>query len=143
MATDAELLAALAANALRAPLVAVGTVVAVGPGPGMWSGRFPAYQEVTYRVQRWIRLRPPLWPPDDVLVVRHLVVFKSRTAHPTEARLNEEMFRPGAVMVLFIDLVDNAWTCIDENYGAVPVGPGVEELVSQAVAQARGKGPSP
>jgi hypothetical protein len=140
MASDPELLAAaLTAVAVRAPIVLRGSILALGPPPHMWSGRLAVYQEVTYRVQHWFHLRPPLRPPDDVLVVRHPVVFKSRTAHPTEPRLMEEMFRPGAVMALFIDLVDNRWTCFDENYGAVPVGPGVEGLVSQAVARARGK----
>lgn len=143
MTSDAELLTALTAVALRAPMVAVGSITAVGPAPLIWSGRLAVYQEVTYRVQRWFRLRPPLWPSNDVLVVRHPIVFKSRTAHPTEPRLNEEIFRPGAVMVLFIDLVDNAWTCIDENYGAIPVGPGVEGLIGQAVALTHGKTPTP
>jgi hypothetical protein len=138
MEPDVKLPAALAANAVRAPVILIGSVLSVGAPPDSWSGRVPAYQEVTYRPVRWLWVLPPLAPNGERLVIRHLVVAKSRTADPEHPRLRTDLFKEGAEMLLFVDLVDGQWTCIGENYGAVPLTPEVRDLIGKALGRKAG-----
>jgi hypothetical protein len=135
MATDEALRAALRANTARAPVIVTGSILAVGPSPGIWSGRFPVYQEVTYQPRHWKRLIPPRAPDLERLVVRHLLVAGSRTADPDHPRLRPDLFQVGAEMLLFLELIDGHWTCLGEDYGAVPVTDEVREVVDAALAR--------
>ena len=133
MEPDEKLPAALAANAVRAPVILIGSVLSVGPSPEFWSGRVPAYQEVTYRPVRWLWVLPPLAPNPERLPVEHLVVARSLTADPEKPRLRPDLFKEGAEFLLFLELSDGRWTCVGENYGAVPLTPEVQKLIGDVL----------
>jgi hypothetical protein len=131
------LIAAVAANTIEANLIAVGTVQALGPPPGMWSGLVAAYQEVTYRPVTYLKVVPPWLPRWDRLEVLHPVVALSRTADPEHPRLRADLFHPGAELVLFLRDENGRWAAMEENYGAVPLTPEVEGLLAKTLGPLR------
>src|SRR5262249_47626438 len=78
---------AVATAATRAEVIFEGTITAVAPSPGVWSGRFAAYQAVSYQVTHVIADREQRLKGDGKVTVQHLLVTNSATADKTP-RLN-------------------------------------------------------
>jgi hypothetical protein len=116
--------------------VLIGRVTSVGPPPGGWSGAYAAWQRVDYQVLRWLKRPKSEAPPPEAVQVFHLVVARTRTADPTDPKLRETVFHPGAELILFIREKDSRYEVFDENYGVLPNEPKWREKVEHALAGA-------
>ena len=98
-------------------LIFVGSVLSVGPAPQHWSGRFPAYQEVRYRVEEVVKGTPP----GAEITVRHVVVKGGATAVAgDQPGLSPDLFKKGArLLVMAQKTLDGLWASTDERSGAV------------------------
>jgi len=107
----------LVAIAKASDLVFVGTVVQRGAPPSFWSGRIPAYQAVTYRLDDLLK-GPAL---RGKVVVEHLVVGGSATAEPGDTpALSATMFAAGSRLLVFATRADERWVGWNDVCGAVP-----------------------
>jgi hypothetical protein len=104
--------------AASASLVFEGEVVAAGPTPGGWSGRFAAYQAVTYRVTRIAADRDRRLSVGAELTVHHLLVAGSATAD-TRPQLRPALTRAGAAVIVLARWTGDRWTGVDEHHGLV------------------------
>ncbi len=70
----------------------------VGNPPGYWSGVSVACQPVKYRV---IEVYKGDFSAGDEILLYHVLVGGGRTEHEAEARLNENLVKPGVEVVVF------------------------------------------
>ena len=109
---------AFARAAAVAPTVFEGSVVAVGPTPAVWSGRYAAYQAVTYRVTRIVADPDRLLSVDAQVTVQHLLVAGSETAD-ARPRLRPALAHAGAPVIVLARGTGDHWTGVDEHHGLV------------------------
>jgi hypothetical protein len=101
-----------------APTVFEGSVVAVGPTPAVWSGRYAAYQAVTYRVTRIVADPDRLLSVDAQVTVQHLLGAGSETAD-ARPRLRPALAHAGAPVIVLARWTGDHWTGVDEHHGLV------------------------
>ena len=99
-----------------APLVFVGTVSAVGPAPGSWSGHFPRSQAVQYSNLRMLKGR--LDRP--TATVHHPVVAGAPTVDTQIPRLSGQIFAAGKLVIVIADYRNGRLESPDSRYGAMP-----------------------
>ena len=109
---------AFARAVATAPVVFEGDVVAVGPTPGVWSGRFVAYQAVTYRVTRIVVDADHQLSVGARLTVHHVLVAGSETADASP-RLRPTLVHGGAAVIVLARWIGDRWAGLDEHHGVV------------------------
>jgi hypothetical protein len=109
---------AFARAAAVAPTVFEGSVVAVGPTPAVWSGRYAAYQAVTYRVTRIVADPDHQLSVDAQVTVQHLLVAGSETAD-ARPQLRPALAHAGAPVIVLARWSGDHWTGVDEHHGLV------------------------
>jgi hypothetical protein len=105
-------------TAATASAIFEGEVVAVGPSPGVWSGRFVAYQTVTYRATKIVSDPDKRLEVGATVLVQHMLVAGSETADP-QPRLRQALVVVGAMVIVLAKWSDGHWAGIDEHYGVV------------------------
>ena len=109
---------AFARAAAAASTVFEGSVVAVGPTPAVWSGRYAVYQAVTYRVTRIVADPDRRLSVDAQVTVQHLLVAGSETAD-AGPRLRPALAHTGAPVIVLASWSGDHWTGVDEHHGIV------------------------
>lgn len=109
---------AFARAATAAHVVFEGEVRALGPTPGVWSGRFAAYQTVTYRVTKIVSDPGKRLSADAEVTVQHVLVAGSETAD-VQPQLRPALVAVGATVIVLANLNDGRWTGLDEHHGIV------------------------
>lgn len=107
---------ARAATTARA--VFEGDILAIGTTPGVWSGRFAAYQAVTYHVTKIVTDPDKRLSIGAQVIVQHLLVAGSETAD-TQPQLRPALVAVGATVIVLVSRSDDHWTGFDEHYGIV------------------------
>ena len=111
--------APLAVAARAADAVWVGEILEVGPAPGLWSGRFAVYQEVTYRPTQVLADRGARLGGVSRVTVRHVIVGGTATADVTP-RLRPELAQVGATALVLARWSGDHWEGVDEHHGLGP-----------------------
>jgi hypothetical protein len=114
-------------NLREADLVFVGTVSAVGPSPGFWSGVAVARQTVTYEVKEVMK---GSWA-DPSVKVAHLLVLGSPHADQEKAGLSPQVFAVGNKLIVFAKkgADGKGFEDFDENLGTLPFSESNEEML--------------
>lgn len=97
-------------------IIFIGVVQEIGAQPSFWSGRFPSYQTVKYRVEEVIK-------GDRIseITVSHVVVSGSKTARRDEPGLSPSLFQQGNRLIVIAVVTENGeWKSLDENMSALP-----------------------
>lgn len=85
-------------NLTQSKLVVVAEIVCVGQGAGFWSGQFPAYQYVKYKIESTIIGESST----EIIGVNHYVVKGSQSSDKATPRLSPELFKRGNKLILFL-----------------------------------------
>ncbi len=131
-AEDGKRREALAELAKASSVILVGKVKSVGESPARWSGRVPAFQPVTYEVDRYLKGNGPA-----ELVVQHVLVKGSPTAQPgDEPKLSTKLFAAGKVLLVFAEQTDDKqYVAYDERHGSQPAAPATIAEVEALLAK--------
>jgi hypothetical protein len=118
LTSPAAIHATFARAAAAAGAIFEGEILAIGPTPGVWSGRFAAYQAVTYRITKIVTDPDKRLSIGEQVIVQHLLVAGAETAD-LQPRLRRALVAVGAAVLVLVNWSDDHWTGFDEHYGIV------------------------
>lgn len=120
--------ALVAQVAREAQVVLIGTVVAVGPPPGIWSGRMAVRQSVVLQVSSVLKG----YAPGPNVTVNIPVVAKSRLADSTQPALSPAIFKIGAILIVLANLDETRQMLdgLDENISAIGASPNNQAAIA-------------
>ena len=116
----------------QAEVVFVGRPTVIDPSPGVWSGRAVFSQRVVYRVLRTLKGTVPGGQAG--VAVLHPLVAGSKTADPSEPKLNAQLFRTDQDLILLARLRDGKLVAVDENWSASVASEEREAAVKQQLS---------
>ncbi len=140
-------------NAKKSELIVLAEVECIGQDAGFWSGLFPAFQYVQYKVSKVLKGKFA----GERISVNHIVSKGSRSADEKIPKLSSELFAKGNKLVLFLVVNDGKndvnsppenncskgkiadYLVFDANFGAIQISENILEVIQRSTSKNKSK----